>query len=334
MNRFAMGIDIGGTHSTAGIVDLDQQQLISKSIVRTYTDSSGNLSEILKSWVNLIRQCLSKIESNNLEGIGIAMPGPFDYVNGISEIINVGKYESLFGLNIRYALAFKLKNLVIPEQIRFMNDAHCFLAGETWQDETRSQNVIGLTLGTGFGSAFYRSNKIVDSGGGVPPGGFFFNQSFRNARAEDYFNTKWFINRYLELSSNRINDVESLARLAESNKTALKVFKEFAVNLAEFLHDYFIDFKGQKLIIGGSISKSYFLFKDELEKELSKRNIKIEIEISKFGEQAALIGAARLIDNEFYSKQPVFKLQNSFSTDNENHENGKLQSTDWRKTKQ
>ncbi|MEJ2616964.1 MAG: hypothetical protein P8Z35_18560, partial [Ignavibacteriaceae bacterium] len=66
----------------------------------------------------------------------------------------------------------------------------------------------------------------------------------------------------------------------------------------------------------------------------SKRNIKIEIAISKFGEQAALIGAARLIDNEFYSKQPVFKLQNSYSTDNENHENGKLQSTNWRKTKQ
>ena len=134
MNRFAMGIDIGGTHTAAGIVDLDKQQLIDKSIVRTYTDSSGNLSDILNNWINLIRQGLSKVESNNLEGIGIAMPGPFDYSNGISEIHNVGKYESLFGLNIRYALAFALKDLVPPKQIRFMNDAQCFLAGETWQD--------------------------------------------------------------------------------------------------------------------------------------------------------------------------------------------------------
>ena len=334
MNRFAMGIDIGGTHTTAGIIDLNKQQLINKSIARTYTNSSGNLSDILNSWINLIRQGLSKSEIKNLEGIGIAMPGPFDYLNGISEIRNVGKYESLFGLNIRYALASALKDLIPPKQIRFMNDAYCFLAGETWQDNTSSQNVIGLTLGTGFGSAFYKNDKIVDSGRGVPPDGFFFNQPFRNARAEDYFNAKWFINRYLELSGKGLNDVESLAQIAENNKTALKVFKEFAENLAEFLYGYLTEFDAQKLILGGSISKSSFLFKDKLEEELSKRNIKINIEISKFGEKAALIGAARLIENEFYTKQPVFNLQNSFVMDGENHENGKLQSTNWRKTKQ
>ena len=334
MNRLAMGIDIGGTHTAAGIVDLDKHHLIDKSMVRTHTDSSGNLSEILNSCVNLIRQSLSKIISNNLEGIGIAIPGPFDYSNGISEIHNVGKYESLFGLNIRYALAFALKDLVSPKQIRFMNDAQCFLAGETWKDKFNDLNIIGLTLGTGFGSAFYTNKKIVVSGSGVPEGGFFFNQPFRDARAEDYFNARWFINRYLELSGKSLNDVESLAQIAENNTSALRVFKEFTANLAEFLDDYLIEFNAQKLIIGGSISKSSFLFKDELKEELSKRNIKIDVEISKYGEQAALIGASRLIDNEFYTKQPAFKMQNSFVTDNENHEDGKLQSTDWRKTKQ
>ncbi len=334
MNRFAMGIDIGGTHATAGLVDIEKQELVDESIVRTLTDSSDTISEILKSWVNLIRECLSKTVSSKPVGIGLAMPGPFDYSKGISEILNVGKYESLFGLNTRYALGFALKDIVSPVDIRFMNDAQCFLAGETWQEKFNDLNIIGLTLGTGFGSAFYKNNRIVDSGSGVPAGGFFFNQPFRDARAEDYFNTNWFINRFFELSGNRLNDVESLSRVAESNNTVLQVFKEFAANLAEFLSNYLIEFNTQKIIVGGSISNSYFLFKDSLEKELSKRDIKLDIEISELGENAALIGAARLIDDEFYIKQPVFNPQNSFISDKENHENGRLQTTGWRKTKQ
>ncbi len=334
MNRFSMGIDIGGTHATAGIIDLNNQKIINGSIIRIYTDSSGSQSVILKSWSDLARQCLSVIKNKSIEGIGIAIPGPFDYSNGISEILNVGKYESLFGLNIRYALAFALKDFIQPQQIRFMNDAHCFLAGEMWHDSSEDQNVIGLTLGTGFGSAFYKDNRIVDSGNGVPPGGFLFNQPFRNARAENFFNSSWFIQRYFELSGESLENVESLAQFVQKNDTVLKVFNEFAVNLADFISSFIIEFKAQKLVIGGSISKSSFLFKDILEKELYSRSIKININISNLGEHAALIGAARLIDYNFYKQQPVFPHQNSVIMHNENHENGELQSTEWRKTKQ
>ena len=334
MNRLAMGIDVGGTHITAGIVDLNKRTLVDKTIVRINVNSAGDLSSVLASWVAVIQQCLLTSNHINIVGIGIAMPGPFDYANGISEIHGVGKYESLFGCNIRYALAARLKGIQ-PRNIRFMNDAHCFLIGETWQEEQVNQNIIGLTLGTGFGSAFWKNNRIVDAGDGVPPGGFFFYQPFRDARAEDYFNAQWFIQRYTELSGMPIDNVKTLAQLATSDKFAIRVFQEFTANLAEFLADYLISFEAEKLIIGGSISQSADLFKDDLLNKLSARDIQTDIRISTLGEQAALIGAARLVDDSFYDHQSsLYKSCHSVVLPDGDHENGRLQSATWRKSQQ
>jgi predicted NBD/HSP70 family sugar kinase/mannose-6-phosphate isomerase class I len=335
MSHLAMGIDVGGTHITAGIVDLKKQELINNSIVRINTDSSGSLQSVLESWISLIKECLSMIGNKPIAGIGLAMPGPFDYANGISEILGLGKYESLFGLNIRYALASLLNGKIHPRRIRFMNDAHCFLAGETWKELNPSENIIGLTLGTGFGSAFCRGNQIVFYGNEVPSGGFLYNQAFRDKTAEEYFNTQWFLNRYAELSNVQIENVKELANLALNNDTAMRVFEEFAVNLAEFLSEYINKFKAQKLIIGGSISKSAFLFKDILAKELVTSKINIDVKISNMGEHAALLGAGRLIDDNFYLNQPLFNNSlNPILIADENHENGQLQALSWRTTKQ
>ncbi|MFH1195106.1 MAG: ROK family protein [bacterium] len=334
MEKFAMGIDVGGTHVTAGIINLIEQKLIDSSIVRIKINAAGSLKSIIDDWVSLIRHCHSKIDFKPIEGIGFAMPGPFDYVHGFSAIYGLGKYEALFGLNVRYALALRLKDITTPNKIRFMNDAHCFLAGETWNANS-TENIIGLTLGTGFGSAFCKGDQIIFEGDDVPPGGFFYNQPFRDKTAEEWFNTKWFLNRYTELSGTQISNVKELADFAAHNNLAMKVFNEFAVNLAEFLDGHIKKFNAQKLIIGGSISKSSFLFKDTLETELRKRNIEIEILISNLGEDAALYGAARLIDDIFFSNQPLYKNWHQSSTAlEEDQENGKLQSTVWRTTKQ
>jgi len=43
-----------------------------------------------------------------------------------------------------------------------MNDAHCFLLGESWIGQAKLYNkCVGITLGTGFGSAFMENNKII-----------------------------------------------------------------------------------------------------------------------------------------------------------------------------
>ncbi len=57
------------------------------------------------------------------------MPGPFDYVKGISYIKGVAKYEKLYGCNVAESIAERL-GFENGFPVRFMNDVSVFAVGE------------------------------------------------------------------------------------------------------------------------------------------------------------------------------------------------------------
>ncbi len=81
-----------------------------------------------------------------------------------------------------------------------------------------------------------------------------------------------------------------------------ELFNTFGENLATFLIPWIHKFNAECIIIGGNISNSFPLFKEALQKQFNSENVKIEIHISVLEEDAALIGSARLCDDNFYQK--------------------------------
>ena len=67
---------------------------------------------IIGTWTEALSGALSKVPIEKVKGIGFAMPGPFDYVKGISYIKGVAKYENLYGVNVTGSIA---KNLGVNE---------------------------------------------------------------------------------------------------------------------------------------------------------------------------------------------------------------------------
>ena len=112
------------------------------------------------------------------------MPGPFDYVNGISLFKGEnGKYENTYGMNVP-----KMLNdfLALPEQIkcRFINDATAFAIGEDQVGKAKNyKRSLSVTLGTGFGSAFIKNGLPVVEGEEVPEGGCLWHLPFENGLA-------------------------------------------------------------------------------------------------------------------------------------------------------
>lgn len=101
---------------------------------------------------------------------GVAVPGPFDYAKGVALFAGVGKFEALYGVDVRAALLGGLWQR--PGDVVFLNDAHAFLAGEwTGGAAHGHRRAVGITLGTGVGSAFLADGLIREDGSGVPPGG-------------------------------------------------------------------------------------------------------------------------------------------------------------------
>jgi glucokinase len=53
-------------------------------------------------------------------------------------------------------------------------------------------------------------------------------------------------------------------------------------------------------VLGGNISNAYSLFGDVFESRLRKENCECKVELSKLKENAALIGSAYLLDDNFW----------------------------------
>lgn len=299
-NNIALGVDIGGSHITAVAVNMDNHSLINESRSESPVDNKAGSEEILGIWSDTLRNVLQKVPELMPLGIGFAMPGPFDYVNGICLIKGVSKYEKLYGVNIGKAIAGRL-GLPAECKVRFMNDASSFAVGEAWAGKARDHaRMMAITLGTGFGSAFVEDKIPVVEGDRVPRMGCVYHLPFGESIADDSFSTRWFIARYTELTGSAVPGVKEIANAALKSAEVKAIFDEFGHNLGRFLSPWLNKFGAEILVIGGNISYAYDLFGPVFEKELRAAACETQVSISAIKEDAALLGSAYLLNEEFW----------------------------------
>src|SRR5664279_918666 len=101
-NKVFIGVDIGGSHISAALVNAADGSIIEDTLCNQKIEAKGNCAgRILEQWIQTIQQTASKQNGAELKGVGIAIPGPFDYNKGISLLRGVDKYETLYGVNIK-----------------------------------------------------------------------------------------------------------------------------------------------------------------------------------------------------------------------------------------
>jgi glucokinase len=301
MNKnIAIGTDIGGSHISCVAVDLVSGKIIRDSLTERSVDNQAQASEIIGTWADALSASLAKVPSGDVKGIGFAMPGPFDYVKGISYIKGVAKYENLYGVNVTEAIA---ENLGLHNDflIRFMNDASAFAVGEAWAGSASGFNrSLSITLGTGFGSAFISKRIPIVDGPQVPRLGCIYHLPYKEGIADDYFSTRGLLSRYKKVTGKELSGVKELASLAPTDKAVMDLFIDFGVRAGEFLAPWLIKFNAEILVIGGNISNAYNLFGEVFEDSLKKENCFCEVALSNLKEDAALLGSAYLLDDNFW----------------------------------
>lgn len=298
--QFAIGTDIGGSHITCQLFDLESHQFIGKVRIRKSVDSHSTAPEILDAWADAIREAAGDFPLSELSGIGFAMPGPFDYQNGIAWFENVEKFNHLYGVNVMSEILMRFQ-LEETYPIRFFNDAACFAIGESLQGEAAQfSRLLAITLGTGFGSTFIDNHKPVSGKYGIPDDGFLYNVPFRNSVADYHFSTRWFLKEYKALTGKEISGVKQLADMVINDNSVALIFHAFGSELGNFLVPWLQKFDAECLVIGGNISSAYPLFRRDLLDQFSQAGLQIPVIISSMPEDAAIAGSAFLCDNSFY----------------------------------
>ena len=189
-NNYFMGIDVGGSHITLDLVDDTDFSMLPDSTIRKALNTNDNPSAVLAVFESAIAECAATAGAENVRGVGLAIPGPFDYAEGICRITPAQqKYEQMFGVNFRTTLSSALSR---DKPVIFNNDAACFAMGEYFRGGAKGCNrAIVVTLGTGFGASFLDKGRPQTSGDGVTLGGELWDVPWKKRHCRRLLYNTW-----------------------------------------------------------------------------------------------------------------------------------------------
>lgn len=81
-SNYILSCDIGGSHITSAIVETNTWKILDETITRSLVNSLEDAKSIFLDWTTNMKSCLDKIDQE-VNQIGIAAPGPFDYEKGL-----------------------------------------------------------------------------------------------------------------------------------------------------------------------------------------------------------------------------------------------------------
>lgn len=299
-SEYVVGVDIGGSHIACCAVDPRAGNIIENTIVDKPVNSKAGRSEILDTWSQAIRTVVAQHEDVAPAGIGFAIPGPFDYQTGIASYSGNQKYECLYGVNVADELA---EHLGLAAPLRFINDATAFAVGSAWRGAGRGyERIVAATLGTGLGSAFIADGVPVVSGDTVPEHGCVWHLPFEDGIADDYISTRWVVEQFTELKGNGMEGVKGVAEQAAHDADVRAIFENYGRNLGDILGPWIQRFGAQALIFGGNVAGAMDLFGPALLRALDSHGSNVAAEVCPLRDKAALLGAARLFESEFWRR--------------------------------
>lgn len=282
------GLELGGTHVTAARVAVDSRTVEPATLRRLDLAADATRDALLAT----IRDAALAAANPDVRGWGVAVPGPFDYARGICTIHGVAKLDALHGVDLRAELAAALR--VPPEAIRFLNDADAFLLGEWWAGVARGHDsAMGITLGTGLGSAFLRDGALRDDGPGVPPDARLDLVPYRGRPVEDLISRRGLLAAYRRMAHDASDVVEIAARARSGEDAAIATFRDFGEGLGDFLAPHVARFAPTCLVFGGSIARSWPLFEGSFADACAPASRVATVSVAQNLEDAPLLGAAR-----------------------------------------
>jgi glucokinase len=280
--RSVLVYDVGGSHVSCAVCSSKSLRL--GPIARESYPAQNSSSAFLDMLERLGKEASTSFDG--VLGAELAFPGPFDFSAGISLMRH--KLVYLYGIDLRGAIAGRFG--WNGEQVRFVHDAAAFLLGEMGGGAARSvHRAVGITLGTGVGSAFSIDGRVVNNGEGVPPGGEIWNLGFLSGTVEDSVSSRAIRQSYRQRTGREV-EVDALARAAAHDPNAREAFVEFGHHLGLAMRATLSRFDPQVVVLGGGICGASELFLPYALREVE--GLALEIRITQLFDRAPLVGAA------------------------------------------
>lgn len=200
--------------------------------------------------------------TDGLRGVGIAIPGPFDFTNGI--FLMKHKYSAVFGASFK-----ELAQLPEHMELRFHHDVNAMLLGAVRLLGLERSNTALVTLGTGLGFSYAINGQVQYNELGSPARNLWNIPMDNGSILEDRISARGIRAAYAGLTGDDTQSCHAIAEMAYGgNEAALEVFSELGYQLGEVLEDILQELEIDTLLMGGQISKSLSLMVRPLQDRL------------------------------------------------------------------
>jgi glucokinase len=155
---YAIGVDLGGTKTAAGVVSGDGEVLFSETIPTLNRDGGD---AILDATAALVSSLMSRAQAEGLDvvGVGVGSAGVIDAAHGVV----VSATDAILGwagTGLTAGLAARLG--LAPEAVQAVNDVHAHALGESWTGSAAgTASSLLVAFGTGVGGSFVLAGHPV-----------------------------------------------------------------------------------------------------------------------------------------------------------------------------
>ena len=312
MKKYGFGVDVGGTTCKIGLFD-NTGVILDKWEIKTNTENNGAsiLDDIVASLEGKMAD--AGISKDDVEGIGIGVPGPVKNDSIVCQCVNLGWGT----FDVAETLSGKIG---LP--VKVGNDANVAALGERWKGGGQGcQNGVMVTLGTGVGGGIIINGSIV--GGVHGAGGEIGHMKVSETETETCgCGKRGCLEQYasatgiVRLTKQRLaaDDAKtSLRSLPEvtakdvfdaakaGDAVAQELVEEVGRILGGALGSIAVVIDPEMFVIGGGVSRAGQILLDAVQKHFKERVFKscqeTKFVLASLGNDAGMYGCAKMIFN-------------------------------------
>lgn len=287
--RYAVGMDIGGTNTKAGVV-LEGRGIIEKIEEPTESNDKYRL-------LNQITKIVEKFKTKYaIVGVGIGVAGLVDHRKGV---LISSPHLPLKDFSLQKHLQKELGTPVFID-----NDVNAAALGEHYFGAAKkARNFIYLTLGTGVGGAIFIDNKLYQGASGFAGELGHMMIDIKGPRCDCGVGVGCLealaSGAALEKITGRPGD-EVTEKAEAGDKRAREALATIGKHLGVGIANIINIFDPELVIVGGKVPKAGAFLLDPAKDVIKKRTLayrsrKVAIKTSALGDDAGVMGAAAMV---------------------------------------
>ena len=286
-------MDVGGTKLAAAIVDSSGYARPKTKVSTDQHDTARSIAQVAEIANRVVEQ--NGVSWREISAIGVTVPGIYYATTGQVWAPNLPGWDHI---PLRDELAAKL-----PAPVVIDSDRAAYVTGEQWLGVARGlTDVIFLAVGTGIGAGIISGGRLIRGAGDIAGAVGWFALDPRTKeiyKRVGCFEAESAGPALARKAEGGLTTEAIIERARRGDKPARQIVDEATQYLAMGVANLVSVLNPQMIVLGGGLMQAGDLFLEPLRREMLQwaqpiAASQVRIELSALGEDAGMLGAARL----------------------------------------